>query len=254
MVADENAPPQTTASTLHGMKQRFISPENPRYRSTKWPPLGEGSTTTAIFDVRVLGVELTDARWYVGADVQWYNVRLVCRLRPDLSWQVTKRYSDFDALAQRLALDVGSPASPKLPPKLPVILLSPARLQRRVLGLQRFCQQVLAQPCLVSHRHVAAFFDLDFGLWHITCRMPPPVLDSSQQHAVRVLQCRTRTFLRARQQMYRRRALRTIELHVRAWHQRRTAHFNFPALEQDHRDSHSDCRLVPTYEWGMVWL
>ena len=112
------------------------------------------SSSCAVFEVRVLGVE---------PDARWYNVRLRCRLRPEFCWQVTRRYSDFAKIASHLSKEDDGASIAVLPPKLPLVMLSPAHRQRRVLGLQRFCQHLLAQPRLASDNRVAAFFDLDFG-------------------------------------------------------------------------------------------
>ena len=122
----------------------------------------DASSSSRLFDVRVMGVESS------GGAARWYNVRLVCRLRPELSWRVTRRYRDFDALMTALQADSAagrlfnthasahSPcttALPRLPPKL--LILSIAEQQRRVLGLQRFCQQLLSMPHVLASSRCA---------------------------------------------------------------------------------------------------
>ena len=96
---------------------------------------------------------------------RWYNVRLTCRLRPELSWRVTRRYREFDALACGLRAELPAYPVPELPPKLLPLFGGAAQLQRRAIGLQRFCQEVLASPALIGVPAVAEFFDLSFGLW-----------------------------------------------------------------------------------------
>ena len=127
----------------------------------------------SLFNVRVLLLENSEDP----DRARWYNVRLVCRLRPELSWRVARRYSEFDALLQQLQLDASSSASlPRLPPKVPSLLLTSALQQQRVLGLQKWSQELLACPALCAHPAVAAFFDLDFGLWHQRAAAPAPLL------------------------------------------------------------------------------
>ena len=144
---------------------------------------------------------------------RWYNVRLVCRLRPDLSWRVTRRYSDFDSLATDVEHEARTHGVclPPLPPKLPSLLLSAAELQRRVLGLQRWSQHVLSSPVLLGHPAVLTFFNLSFGLWYVVDAVAAPalVLDPAQQCAATTIQAAAR---RMRQQHNFREALRAATL------------------------------------------
>ena len=103
---------------------------------------------------------------------RWYNVRIVCKLRPELSWRVARRYREFDALVSSMNKE-NEPALPPLPPKMPSILMGVAERQRRVLGLQTFCQAALANPALVAHKRISEFFDLDFGCARETHSKPP---------------------------------------------------------------------------------
>lgn len=142
-------------------------------------------SSRALFDVRVMGVEAEGS-------VRWYRVRLVYRLRPNFSWEVTRRFSQFDALAQGLTQqeDTGLPAMPR---KLPQLLLTPTEEQRRILGLQRYCQALLSTPELLGHATVSKFFDLSFGLWHATSS-PPLRLDRAQERAACLIQAQMRRF------------------------------------------------------------
>ena len=144
-----------------------------------------------LFDVRVLLIATT-----ASSPSRWYNVRLVCRLRPTLSWRVTRRFSDFDALLQRLRADAPPTLChglPSLPPKLPHLLLTPALQQRRVLGLQKLCQELLASPAMCADARVGDFFDLSFGLWHVQdAAPPPPLLDPAQYSAAALVQAHVR--------------------------------------------------------------
>ena len=149
----------------------------------------------AVFDVRVHSIQ---------PDERWYNVRLVCRLRPDVGWHVCKRFREFDTLASSLRRHAGGGGAvvPGLPSKaVPAALMSTEQRQRRVLGLQRFCQLVLADADLFAAPAAADFFDLDFGLWHMmddTDARPAPVLDAALERAVRLLQSRWRRALALR--------------------------------------------------------
>lgn len=157
-----------------------------------------------IFDVRVMAVDSG------AASVQrWYNVRLVCRLRPDLSWRVTRRYSEFDALAVAIKRNNAvHMLVPSLPPKLPSLLLSAAELQRRVIGLQRWSQHVLASTVLLGDPEVATFFDLSFGLWYVRDNVATrgTLLDPAQQRAAALIAAHIR----------RRREQRKLAMAVRA--------------------------------------
>ena len=128
---------------------------------------------------------------------RWYNVRLVCRLRPEVSWHVTRRFSQFDALRKRLREEVASDSVvPALPPKHLPAMMSEASRQRRTIGLQVFCHEVLSSPALLGTSSVQDFFDLDFGLWQLRgSPLPPPMLDAAQEHGIRVLQMHTRQML-----------------------------------------------------------
>lgn len=121
----------------------------------------------------------------------WYSIKITCRLRPDLtSWRVTRRYSEFDALASHLAnarpLPLPKEDLPPLPPKIPSLLLSAAQRQRRVVGLHKWCLQILSHAPLLANERVAEFFDLSFGVWHMrdaSLAPPPPLLLDAALHA-----------------------------------------------------------------------
>lgn len=152
------------------------------------PPPPPALQPSRLFDARVLLI----AENASGA-ARWYNVRLVCLLRPDLAWRVTRRYRDFDALLQRLQRDATQCELPALPPKVPQLLMTPALQQRRVLGLQKFCQELLASPALCAHAHVGDFFELGEMLWHVHDHAPPPrQLDPAQCWAVVLVQAHVR--------------------------------------------------------------
>ena len=161
-------------------------------------PAGCAVGAPLVFDVRVLA---TQSLVESGRAPRWYLVRLVCRLKPGLSWEVTRRYSEFDALWAELApvaLAAGEPL-PQLPPKVPRLLLSEIERQRRVIGLQRCAQLLLAMPHMLGRAEVGAFFNLDYGLWlERDPTAPPPLLDPAQQRAAIVLQAHARQAARAR--------------------------------------------------------
>ena len=79
---------------------------------------------------------------------RWYLVRLVCRLRPSVSWTVRRRFAHFVSLSRALAVSCSGSDLPVLPSKL--MLHTAAEQQRRTAGLQRFCEQCLAEPTLLS--------------------------------------------------------------------------------------------------------
>lgn len=150
-----------------------LTPPQPIAPSPSSPPPSQ-APPPSLFSVRVLLLENADDR------VLWYNVRIVCQLRPELSWRVARRYRDFDALLQALRHETLSVPPPPLPPKVLPLMLNSFLQQQRVIGLQRWCQDVLACPSLCGHAAVSEFFDLDFGLWHQRAAAPqPPVLDAA---------------------------------------------------------------------------
>ena len=166
--ADENLPPPETRKA-GGPVTPPNTLQRPRSRLPLRPLVSPQQLAPApppsLFDVRVLLIENAAER------TRWYNVRLVCRMRPDVSWRVARRYRDFDALMTALQREAAvSPDLPPLPPKR--ALLTPAEQQRRVLGLEKFCQALLSAPALCAHGLVSAFFDLDFGLWHVRDAAP----------------------------------------------------------------------------------
>ena len=184
--------PQTT-SRATGKTRPPLLASPPPLQQEQGELLSASSSSPVLFDVRVLGVDSGDDN-----AKRWYNVRIVCRLRPDLSWRVTRRYREFDALAAEVQREVtrsgGAVEMPRLPPKLLAPLLSAADLQRRVLGLQRWSQQMLSIPCLLAHPKVIDFFDLSFGLWYIRDDVAPPTLlvDPAQQRAAAQVQAHVR--------------------------------------------------------------
>ncbi len=221
-ITDENATPQRISAA----KARDQPPQHTQHKSRLRPPLAtlhaaddaaQSPAPTpekrraqplaprppfsepAVFGVRVMEVGASDD------EIRWYLVRLVYRLRPGLSWEVVRRFREFDALASQLPHPArGRPSLPPLPPKLPSLLLSQTAQQRRVVGLQRFCQRLLSCPELIALPVVAEFFDLDFGLWRaVASSSPPPQLDRAQQRAAHVIQA----FLRHRGIIRRRRGI-----------------------------------------------
>mmetsp|Transcript_31042 Transcript_31042/g.102708 ORF Transcript_31042/g.102708 Transcript_31042/m.102708 type:complete len:280 (-) Transcript_31042:545-1384(-) len=178
-----------------------------------------------LFDVRVMGV---DCRKRESNGVRWYLVRLVCRQRPGLSWEVTHRFSEFDALARQIK-PPESLALPPLPRKLPSMLLSHTEKVRRVVGLQRFCESLLASPALVGTAEVSTFFDLDFGLWHAAATEAAPRLDRSQQRAARMLQREIRRWSSVRSLQRARGAATSLQ---RAWRASPLAGSSKPATRE----------------------
>lgn len=145
----------------------------------------------SLFDVRVMGVEAE-------GPIRWYRIRLVCRTRSNFSWEVTRRFSQFDALKKGLA-EQGASRIPPLPRKLPQFLITLTEEQRRVLGLQKYCEGLLANPGMLREGAVAEFFDLAFGLWHVTSSMPLR-LDRAQERAAIMIQTQMRRFQAAHRQ------------------------------------------------------
>ena len=187
--------PATQKIARHRRPLQPRSQENGSRSSCGCPPLAVATVEPSlppVFTVRVLAIEHHE---------RWYNVRLTCRLRPDVAWHVRRRFSQFDSLQSRMRGEVSYTEDvvvPALPPKhLPALMLSPAQRQRRVIDLQRFCQAVLGSPALLGTLSVRDFFDLDFGLWHVIgSPLPPPVLDAAQERGVRVLQAHARLMLK----------------------------------------------------------
>jgi len=220
--------------TLAAQKRRSRLPPTPA--RPRQPPAAACSSqrphspgTALLFDVRVNGTQpLVDSNGSTKARL--YLVRLVCRHRPGLSWEVTRRYSEFDALRAALRdelheeLNAGYPADsstdelPSLPPKLPSLLLSPPEQQRRILGLQRFCVQLLSLPSMVARPRVGAFFELDFGLWHVESvgSAAPLLLDPAQRAAALVLQSHARGW-RAQRKARELRRLLTLSAQLSDW-------------------------------------
>lgn len=123
---------------------------------------------------------------------RWYLIRLVCRLRPSVSWTVRRRFAHFVGLSRVLTASCPGMEIPTLPSKL--TLRTAAKQQRRVTGLQWFCEQCLSDPKLLAEPSVGKFFDLDFGLWsqaaveRSSCRSALPGVDQAMLHASVLIQ------------------------------------------------------------------
>ena len=96
-----------------------------------------------LFNVRVL----TEPEDHDGT-TRWYQIRMVCRLRPSMSWTVRRRFSHFTVLSRELSKSCLDCVIPSLPPKL--TLWTSMEQQRRTSGLQRFCEAVLLNPIILA--------------------------------------------------------------------------------------------------------
>jgi hypothetical protein len=161
-----------------------VVPDSEPSRAWSDAPPATQQLPSSPFNVRVIGV--------AGGDrVTRYLVRLQCLHRPDLRWEVSRRYSEFDALAHLLQ---GPLSVPMLPPKGLRMLQSQAERDRRVLGLERFCHGVLGCPRLLTHAAVGPFFELDFGLWHTepSERAETPSVGRALENATVLIQAHAR--------------------------------------------------------------
>uniref|UniRef100_UPI00358ED77C PX domain-containing protein kinase-like protein isoform X2 n=1 Tax=Myxine glutinosa TaxID=7769 RepID=UPI00358ED77C len=85
-----------------------------------------------------------------------YIIRIQRGPDPKESWQIVKRYSDFDTLNTILQM---SGVVPTLPPKRFIGKLDREFVSQRQRGLQAYLDALLAQPCLACCENVRRFLD-----------------------------------------------------------------------------------------------
>ena len=191
--------------------RRHAHPASAVRSSSQAPP------AAAHFDCRVLTAMSHDEEQ---AAATYYSIKVVCRMRADQPcWRVTRRYSEFDALARSVQSSHPQDAKglPSLPPKMPSLLLTASQRQRRVVGLQKWCHRVLSLAPLLADPHVAEFFDLSFGIWHLPdADAPPLVLDAALHRSASLVQAHTRRHCACCRFQRSRSAATRIQRHVRA--------------------------------------
>ena len=77
------------------------------------------------------------------------------------TWRVNRRYRQFDALHQRLRRDAPRVFLPPMPPKQWFGRLNPDFINQRQRDLQRFIDELLANPRITSMHSFRAFLEVD---------------------------------------------------------------------------------------------
>lgn len=114
-------------------------PEPPRSPDAP-PPEGDGTRPSALTIQIVSTVnKLSDEPWLpVQGIVTLFRIQVKA---DDQTWEVQRRYSDFNELNQRLAKAFGEAALPELPPKL--LLNSDDDIAERYLELDAYLRKLL---------------------------------------------------------------------------------------------------------------
>ena len=170
----QSAPPAAPPPRL-----RMASlPEPPRSPDAP-PPEGDGTRPSALTIQIVSTVnKLSDEPWLpVQGIVTLFRIQVKA---DDQTWEVQRRYSDFNELNQRLAKAFGEAALPELPPKL--LLNSDDDIAERYLELDAYLRKLLQITNIARNYRLLEFLGIAkqgvrYGVRNYECartRFQPP--------------------------------------------------------------------------------
>ena len=122
-----------------GLVRMALLPDPPR--SPDAPPLEGDGTRPSALTIQIVSTvnKLSDEPWLpVQGIVTLFRIQVKA---DDQTWEVQRRYSDFNELNQRLAKAFGEAALPELPPKL--LLNSDDDIAERYLELDAYLRKLL---------------------------------------------------------------------------------------------------------------
>ena len=132
-------------------------PEPPRSPDAPPPAEGDGTRPSALTIQIVSTVnKLSDEPWLpVQGIVTLFRIQVKA---DDQTWEVQRRYSDFNELNQRLAKAFGEAALPELPPKL--VLNSDVDIAERYLELDAYLRKLLQITSIARNYRLLEFLGI----------------------------------------------------------------------------------------------
>ena len=165
-------------------------PEPPRSPDAPLPADDDGTRPSALTIQIVSTVNrLSDEPWLpVQGIVTLFRIQVKA---DDQTWEVQRRYSDFNELNQRLAKAFGEAAMPELPPKL--LLNSDDDIAERYLELDAYLRRLLQITSIARNYRLLEFLGIAkqgvrYGIRNYECALrtdafQPPVGDAHHQCA-----------------------------------------------------------------------
>ena len=134
-----------------------VLPEPPRSPDAPPPAEGDGTRPSAL-TVQIVSTinKLSDEPWLpVQGIVTLFRIQVKADER---TWEVHRRYSDFNELNQRLAKAFGEAALPELPPKL--LLNSDVDIAERYLELDAYLRKLLQTTNIARNYRLLEFLGI----------------------------------------------------------------------------------------------
>ena len=134
-----------------------VLPEPPRSPDAPPPAEGDGARPSAL-TVQIVSTinKLSDEPWLpVQGIVTLFRIQVRA---DDRTWEVHRRYSDFNELNQRLAKAFGEAALPELPPKL--LLNSDVDIAERYLELDAYLRKLLQTTNIARNYRLLEFLGI----------------------------------------------------------------------------------------------
>jgi hypothetical protein len=139
-----------------------VLPEPPRSPDAPPPAEGDGTRPSEL-TVQIVSTinKLSDEPWLpVQGIVTLFRIQVKATdpAAEDRTWEVHRRYSDFNELNQRLAKAFGEAALPELPPKL--LLNSDVDIAERYLELDAYLRKLLQTTDIARNYRLLEFFGI----------------------------------------------------------------------------------------------